>query len=112
MSKRLKEREKAKEDLRNRRELAKTGMAVSLGAVLLTGMLKKKKTHIVSGVVFMGFAYWHTTLYAQSPNKKRLIDPIGDSDVEKPVVQRHASAHARRVIEAKRAQERGIPERE
>ena len=75
MSKRLKEREQAKEDLRRRRELAKAGMVATMGGVLLTGMLKKKKAHIVTGVAFMGFAYWHTTLYAQNPNKKKLPDP-------------------------------------
>ncbi|WED24676.1 hypothetical protein L3Q72_17525 [Vibrio sp. JC009] len=75
MTKRHKAREMAKEDLRKRRELAKAGMAASMGGVLLTGMLKKKKAHIVTGVAFMGFAYWHTTLYAQNPNKKRLVDP-------------------------------------
>ncbi|WED23904.1 hypothetical protein L3Q72_21975 [Vibrio sp. JC009] len=75
MSKRLKEREQAKEELRRKRELAKNGMVASMGAVLLTGMLKKKKAHIATGVAFMGFAYWHTTLYANNPNKKKLVDP-------------------------------------
>jgi hypothetical protein len=75
MPRRQKIREVEREDLRRKRELAKTGMVASMGSVLLTGMLKKKKAHIVSGVAFMGFAYWHTTLYAHSPNKKRFIEP-------------------------------------
>lgn len=75
MSKRIKEREMAKEELRQKRDLAKTGMVASMGGVLLTGMMKQKKAHIVSGVAFLGFAYWHTTLYAHSPNRKKLIEP-------------------------------------
>lgn len=76
MSKRTKERELVKEELRKKRELAKTGLVASTGAMLLTGMLKKKKAHIASGVAFLGFAYWHTTLYSHSPNKKRYVDPV------------------------------------
>ncbi|CAG8999471.1 MAG: hypothetical protein CENE_01445 [Candidatus Celerinatantimonas neptuna] len=63
-----------REEIRRKRELAKAGMVASLGSVLITGMLDKKKAHVVSGVAFLGFAYWHTLLYAHSPNKKRLIE--------------------------------------
>ena len=68
-------REITRENLKQKREFAKTGMIASMGGVLLTGMMKNKKAHIATGVAFMGFAYWHTTLYAQNPNRKRLIDP-------------------------------------
>jgi len=67
-------RESTKGNLKKKRELAKTGMIASMGGVLLTGMMKSKKAHVVTGVAFMGFAYWHTTLYAQPSHKKRLME--------------------------------------
>lgn len=68
---RRKDREQERQELTNKRELAKTGMVASLGGVLLTGMMKKKKAHIATSVAFLGFAYWHSTLYPNKPNKKK-----------------------------------------
>lgn len=82
MSKRQHDRDVAKEELRRKRELAKAGMAASMGSVLLTGMLGKKKAHIASGVAFLGFAYWHTTLYAHNPSKRRHIEPLESTSRE------------------------------
>jgi len=75
MTSHRKAREFTKENLKKKRELAKTGMVASMGGVLLSGMMKNKKVHVATGVAFMGFAYWHTTLYAHNPSKKRLVDP-------------------------------------
>lgn len=81
------EKERAKKGLRDRREIAKWGMASSIGSLFLTGMMGGKlamRAHVVSGVALLGFAYWHTTLYAQHPNKKRLPEP-GQAVEKKPV---------------------------
>ncbi len=70
----MNEKSQIKEVLRKKRELAKLGMVASMGSTLMTGMMKEKKAHIISGVAFLGFAYWHTTLYAQNPHKRRIRD--------------------------------------
>ncbi|MFW5735138.1 MAG: hypothetical protein ACOCWR_08770 [Oceanidesulfovibrio sp.] len=51
---------------RDRRELAKVGMAASLGMLVLTGFLEgsaARKWHIASGVALIGFSWWHHSLY-------------------------------------------------
>ena len=60
-------------DLELQKEAAKIGMTATLGATVVTSMFMKnkiaKKTHIVAGVAFCGFALWHHTLY--EPTKKK-----------------------------------------
>lgn len=54
------------------RELAKTGMAVSLGALVMTGLLRTPQArvfHIIAGTAMVGLCLWHSTLY--KPNNKR-----------------------------------------
>jgi len=59
-------------DLELKKEAAKIGMTATLGATVVTSMFMKnklaKKTHIVAGVAFCGFALWHHLLY--KPKKK------------------------------------------
>jgi len=70
-------------DLELKKEAAKIGMTVTLGATVVTSMFMKnklmKKTHIYAGVAFCGFALWHHTLYGKKKNKtneKKLTDEI------------------------------------
>lgn len=55
-----------------KKEVAKIGMTATLGATVVTSMFMKnsiaKKTHIVAGAAFCGFALWHHMLY--QPRKK------------------------------------------
>lgn len=60
-------------DLARRREQAKAGMAVSLGALVATGFFAyaggrsgtTRALHIGAGVALVGFSYWHWSLYRQ-----------------------------------------------
>ncbi len=59
-----------------KKEVAKIGMTTTLGATVLTSMFMKnnisKKTHIIAGAAFCGFALWHHILYQpEKQNKKR-----------------------------------------
>ena len=52
-----------------RRKAAKVGMAVSLGALVGTGLMGGRGTralHIWSGVSLVGFSVWHYSLYRPS----------------------------------------------
>lgn len=59
-------------DLELKKEVAKIGMTATLGATVVTSMFMKnklaKKTHIIAGAAFCGFALWHHMLY--KPKKK------------------------------------------
>ncbi len=61
-------------DLEVKKEIAKIGMTTTLGATVVTSMFMKnkaaKKTHIVAGAAFCGFALWHHLLY-QPENKRK-----------------------------------------
>ncbi len=52
-----------------RRNLAKIGMAASLGTLVATGLMETSKTetlkrvHLWSGFALVGFSYWHYSLY-------------------------------------------------
>lgn len=56
-------------DLSTKKELAKIGMSVSMGLVVLTAFNTKNKfsknLHILSGVALVGFSYYHTKLYSK-----------------------------------------------
>lgn len=57
---------------KDKRTLAKAGMAASLGTLVATGLMETSKTetlkrvHLWSGFALVGFSYWHYSLY----NKK------------------------------------------
>ncbi|OAN51293.1 hypothetical protein A6A04_16575 [Paramagnetospirillum marisnigri] len=62
-----------RERLLRNRSLAKTGMAVSMGALVLTGFLRGRNAglaHVVAGVALLGLSYWHHTLYTNDPVKR------------------------------------------
>ncbi|RXJ87976.1 hypothetical protein [Arcobacter sp. CECT 8985] len=65
-----------KVDAEVKKEVAKIGMTATLGATVVTSMFMKnkiaKKTHIVAGAAFCGFALWHHMLYQPDKNKKKL----------------------------------------
>ncbi len=57
---------------KNAREYAKTGMVVSLGALVVTGFLKNdaaRKLHVASGVALIGFSWWHHSLYQKREDR-------------------------------------------
>lgn len=52
--------------LDKQRELAKLGMAASLGGLVLTAALgtsRNRPWHLASGVALLGFSLWHQGLY-------------------------------------------------
>lgn len=57
---------------KDKRTLAKMGMATALGTLVATGLMETgktetlKKVHLWSGFALVGFSYWHYSLY----NKK------------------------------------------
>jgi len=75
-----------KVDLEVKKEIAKIGMTATLGATVVTSMFMKnkvaKKTHIVAGAAFCGFALWHHMLYKptdkakKKPSKKELEEKV------------------------------------
>lgn len=80
MKEEKKDMKETKFDLEVQRELAKIGMTATLGATVVTSMFMKnsiaKKTHIISGVAFCGFALWHHLLYQpKKPSKKTQETP-------------------------------------
>lgn len=62
-------------DLEVKKEVAKIGMTATLGATVVTSLFMKnklaKKTHIVAGAAFCGFALWHHMLYQPDKKKKQ-----------------------------------------
>ena len=59
-------------DIRTKRTIAKYGMVVSMGTLLITGFTKRKESnvlHVGSGLTLIGFSWWHYTLYSD-PKKK------------------------------------------
>ncbi|NQY21228.1 MAG: hypothetical protein HRT40_07950 [Campylobacteraceae bacterium] len=66
-------------DLEIQREAAKIAMSATLGATVVTSMFMKnklaKKTHIIAGAAFCGFALWHHMLYQTKKKPNKLISP-------------------------------------
>jgi hypothetical protein len=60
-----------RQSLRRHRKLAKWGMVASMGALVLTGMVRRspklRLAHALSGVALLGLSYWHHTLYTNDP---------------------------------------------
>lgn len=56
--------------LAKQKELAKTGMIITMGATLVTACFMKgkaaKRLHVVAGIGLVGFSIWHHRLY-QAP---------------------------------------------
>ncbi|NLK67456.1 MAG: hypothetical protein GX282_08290 [Campylobacteraceae bacterium] len=50
-----------------KKELAKIGMTLSMGTLVLTSFSLKSKlsknAHIISGAALVGFSFWHNSLY-------------------------------------------------
>ncbi len=59
--------------LRQKRSLAKFGMAGALGVLVLTGYLRRapnaRLLHVCAGVALLGLGAWHYTLYGNDPGR-------------------------------------------
>ncbi|MEW5726402.1 MAG: hypothetical protein AB1918_01110 [Pseudomonadota bacterium] len=57
--------------VRRQRKIAKWGLVASLGALVLTGTIRRspqaRMAHVWAGVALLGLSYWHHTLYANDP---------------------------------------------
>jgi hypothetical protein len=54
------------------RATAKTGMTLSLGALVVTGMMRGRgagKIHVAAGIALVGFSFWHHRLYQRSSGR-------------------------------------------
>ncbi|MFV7789957.1 hypothetical protein ACNSOO_10615 [Aliarcobacter lanthieri] len=75
MKEEKKDMKEIKFDLEVQKEVAKIGMTATLGATVVTSMFMKnsiaKKTHVVAGVAFCGFALWHHMLYQPKKSNKK-----------------------------------------
>lgn len=59
-------------DARVKKKVAKYGMAVSMGALLVTGFTRgqtAKALHVGSGFALIGFSCWHYSLYQPGQQK-------------------------------------------
>ncbi|GBC63514.1 hypothetical protein DENIS_4508 [Desulfonema ishimotonii] len=54
-----------KNDLSTQRNIAKIGMALSMGTLVYTGFRGKEAAtlHIGAGLALVGFSFWHYRLY-------------------------------------------------
>jgi len=51
--------------VKNKKKVAKAGMTISLGSLVLTGLIHfkgHKSLHTWSGIALLGFSYWHHRL--------------------------------------------------
>jgi hypothetical protein len=51
--------------LKNKKKVAKMGMTISLGSLVLTGIMHfkgHKSLHTWSGIALLGFSFWHHRL--------------------------------------------------
>lgn len=56
------------------RELAKLGLAASLGVLVATGLSKNrswKKLHVIAGSALVGLSIWHHLLYSSPKDNPR-----------------------------------------
>jgi hypothetical protein len=56
--------------LERKKSAAKTGMTLSLGALVVTGLMQgrgARTLHIWSGMALVGFSVWHHRLYQPAP---------------------------------------------
>jgi hypothetical protein len=57
-----------------KKQVAKTGMTISLAALIATSLMKGRGTkilHIWSGIALIGFSVWHHQLYHPSTDKNK-----------------------------------------
>ncbi len=63
-----------REALARKRHAAKWGLVGSMGALVLTGFLRRnpqaRLAHVVAGMALLGLSYWHHTLYANDPMRR------------------------------------------
>lgn len=67
-------RREGRSETERKREAAKIGMTLSLGAVVATGLMKgrgARTLHILSGMALIGFSLWHHNLYQPSGRETR-----------------------------------------
>lgn len=59
--------------MESRRRAAKIGMAVSLGALVYSGLRGRegRGLHVAAGVAFLGFSFWHLGLYPSGKPGRR-----------------------------------------
>lgn len=59
--------------MESRRRAAKVGMAVSLGALVYSGLRGRegRGLHVAAGVAFLGFSFWHLGLYPSGKSGRR-----------------------------------------
>ncbi|WP_229770861.1 hypothetical protein [Campylobacter portucalensis] len=61
-------------DITTQKEIAKLGMTISMGLVVLSAFNTKSKfgknLHIISGAALVGFSYYHTKLYTKNNTNK------------------------------------------
>lgn len=60
-------------DLTRKRDLAKLGMAVSLGTLVYTGLRGREAAglHVGAGIALIGFSFWHYRLYQPARRRRR-----------------------------------------
>lgn len=59
-------------EIRRKRDNVKLGLAVCLGATVITGLVNSKtsrRLHVVAGAALVGLSAWHHLLY--TPKKKK-----------------------------------------
>lgn len=64
----------AASSLKEKRSMAKTGMIVSMGALVVTGFMRNRESsalHVGSGLALIGFSYWHYKLYEPKTGSPR-----------------------------------------
>lgn len=61
--------------MKQKRSVAKKGMIVSMGTLVITGFMRKpykrvsKQLHLFSGIALVGFSLWHNSLYGSQKAK-------------------------------------------
>ena len=56
--------------LKNKKTAAKMGMTISLGSLVLSGLMRfkgHKSLHTWSGIALLGFSFWHHRLNKKNP---------------------------------------------
>ena len=59
--------------VKNKKKVAKVGMTVSLGSLVLTGLMHfkgHKSLHTWSGIALLGFSFWHHRLNKRKSKKQ------------------------------------------
>jgi hypothetical protein len=65
-------RDESPNPLERKKTAAKTGMTLSLGVLVVTGLMRDRRArtlHVWSGVALVGFSAWHHRLYRPALRK-------------------------------------------